>query len=38
MFYLNEGAPVPLFSGNIMLIYTNKDVIKEKYYGATTTI
>ena len=38
MFYLNEGAPVSLFSGNIMLVYTNKDVIKEKYYGATTMI
>ena len=38
IFYLNEGAPVSLFSGNIMIVYTNKDVIKEKYYCATTII
>ena len=38
MFYLDNGAPVPLFSGNIMLVYTNKDMIKEKYFGASTMI
>ena len=39
MFYLsNSGAPIELFSGNIMLIYTNEELIKEKYYGATTMI
>ena len=38
MFYLDNGAPKELFSGNIMLVYTNPDVINEKYYGATTMI
>ena len=38
MFYLSSGAPQELFSGNIMLVYTNEDVINEKYYGATTMI
>ena len=38
MFYLQSGAPIELFSGNIMLVYTNEDVINEKYYGATTMI
>ena len=39
MFYLgNSGAPNELFSGNIMLVYTNEDVINEKYHGATTMI
>ena len=38
MFYLSNGAPTELFSGNIMLVYTNPDVIKEKYKGATTMI
>ena len=38
MFYLASGAPVELFSGNIMLVYTNEEVVKEKYYGATTMI
>ena len=39
MFYLDtSGAPKELFSGNIMLVYTNKDVIDEKYHGAYTMI
>ena len=39
MYYLsNSGAPVELFSGNIMLVYTNPELIEEKYYGATTMI
>ena len=38
MFYISNGAPVELFSGHIMLVYTNKDVIKEKYKGASTMI
>ena len=38
MFYLSSGAPKELFSGNIMLVYTNEDVINEKYFGATTMI
>ena len=39
MFYLsNSGAPIELFSGNIMLLYTNEELIKEKYFGATTMI
>ena len=38
MFYIDNGAPVSLFSGNIMLVYTNKDLIREKYFGATTMI
>ena len=40
MFYINDNsyAPVELFSGNIMLVYTNEDVIREKYNGATTMI
>ena len=38
MFYLGNGAPTELFSGNIMLVYTNPEVIKEKYNGATTMI
>ena len=38
MFYLDSGAPVELFSGNIMLVYTNEDVVYEKYHGATTMI
>ena len=31
-------TPVSLFSGNIIFVHTNKDDIKEKYYGATTMI
>ena len=39
MFYLGDsGAPIELFSGNIMLVYTNEEVVKEKYFGATTMI
>ena len=39
MFYLGTGgAPGELFSGNIMLVYTNKDVIDEKYHGAYNMI
>ena len=38
MFYLKDGVPVELFNGNILLIYTNEDMIKEKYSGATTMI
>jgi hypothetical protein len=39
MFYMNRvGAPIELFSGNIMLVYTNAEVIKEKYKGASTMI
>ena len=38
MYYLQNGAPVELFSGNIMMVYTNEDVIKEKYNGASTMI
>ena len=40
MFYIDEQTsnPVSLFTGNIMLIYTNEELIKEKYHGATTMI
>ena len=38
MFHLKDGTPAQLFSGNILLVYTNKDVINEKYKGATTMI
>ena len=38
MFYIQDGAPVELFSGNIMMVYTNEDVIREKYNGASTMI
>ena len=39
MYYLGtSGAPTELFSGNIMLVYTNKDVIEEKYQGAKIMI
>ena len=38
MYYLDEGQPVELFSGNILMVYTNEDVVKEKYHGATTMI
>ena len=38
IFYLDNGAPVELFYGNILVIYTNPDLIKEKYNGATTMI
>ena len=38
MYYLQNASPSLLFSGNIMLVYTNEDVIKEKYNGASTMI
>ena len=38
MFYLKSGAPKELFSGNIMLAYTNPKVIIDKYSGANTMI
>ena len=38
MFYLDNGAPVELFSGNILLVYTNEEVVKEKYHGANIMI
>ena len=39
MFYIGDnGAPTELFSGNIMLVYTNPEVIKEKYHGANIMI
>ena len=38
MFHLALGTPTQLFSGNILLVYTNPEVVKEKYYGATKMI
>ena len=39
MYYIgNSGAPTELFSGNIMLVYTNPDVIREKYQNAKIMI
>ena len=40
MFFLvdNNPRPVTLFTGNIMLVYTNEELIKQKYQGATTMI
>ena len=40
MFYIVKDNPKPitLFTGNIMLVYTNEDLIKQKYQGATTMI
>ena len=38
MFYLDNGAPKELFSGNIMLVYTNPEVVKEKYHNAQTMV
>ena len=40
MFYIDNSsfAPVSLFTGNIMLIYTNEELIRQKYHGATTMI
>ena len=38
IFYLNDVASVELFCGNIMVIYTNPELIKEKYNGASTMI
>ena len=40
MHYLSDQSPTPLklFSGNIMLIYTNPELIYQKYNNATTMI
>ena len=39
MYYIGySGAPTELFSGNIMLVYTNPDVIREKYQNAKIMI
>ena len=38
MYHFKDNTPTELFSGNILLVYTNEDVIKEKYKGATTMI
>ena len=40
MFYIaeNEPKPVTLFTGNIMMVYTNEELIKQKYQGATVMI
>ena len=38
MYQLQSTTPAQLFTGNILLVYTNTAVIKEKYYGATTMI
>ena len=38
MFHLQGNAPTQLFTGNILLVYTNSEVIKEKYQGASTMI
>ena len=38
MYYMQNGSPKELFAGNIMMIYTNEEVIKEKYNGASTMI
>ena len=40
MFYITENNPKPvtLFTGNIMMVYTNEELIKQKYQGATVMI
>ena len=38
MYYIQSGTPGYLFSGNILMLYTNEDVINEKYNGASTMI
>ena len=40
MFYITEKDPKPvtLFTGNIMMVYTNEELIKQKYQGATVMI
>ena len=40
MFYIAEDEPKPvsLFTGNIMMVYTNEELIKQKYQGATKMI
>ena len=34
----DNTAPISLFTGNIMLVYTNEELIKQKYQGAETMI
>ena len=40
MFYIDEesSTPVSLFTVNIMLVYTNEELINQKYHGAKTMI
>ena len=38
MFHFQDDTPTQLFTGNILLVFTNKEVINEKYSGATTMI
>ena len=38
MYHFQSGTPAQLFTGNILLVYTNQEVIKEKYQGAKTMI
>ena len=40
MLYISNesSAPIPLFTGSIMLIYTNEKLIEQKYHGATKMI
>ena len=38
MYHLKDGTPTQLFSGNILLVYTNEAVVREKYHGATTMV
>ena len=40
MFYIDNDSPAPvsLFTGNIMLVYTNPELVRQKYHNATTMI
>ena len=40
MFYIDKDSPAPisLFIGNIMLVYTNAELVRQKYFNATTMI
>ena len=40
MYYVEEEAPYPekLFSGNIMNVYTNPNMVREKYHNANTIV
>jgi len=40
MFYIDKNSPAPisLFTGNIMLVYTNPELVRQKYFNATTMI
>ena len=38
MYHLQSTTPTQLFTGNILLVYTNTEVVIEKYSGATTMI